>query len=263
MVVVLSFDEETRFCQPFQDGGPGIGGGHTGKLARLRGHEPVEPDHRETGEPVAHAYLPVVRVVPGRDLESAGAEADVHVLVGDHRHLTPRERHHCHLADKTPVSGVFGIDRDGSVAEDRLRAGGSHRQRFARSGDRILHVVELSGLVLVLHFEIRDGGPTAGAPVDQVDIAVDVTLLVERHEDLGYGLPVSVVHREPLGLVVAGATQALELVDDRGPVLPTPFPDAPLELLAADILFAQPLTGQLPLHLVLSGDARVVCAHDP
>ncbi len=212
---------------------------------------------------MAHADLPVVRVVPGGDLERPCSELDVHVLVRNDGHFAPYERHHRVLAHELAVAGILGIDRHRGVAQDGLRAGGGDGQCLRRPHDGVSDVVELRGSILVLHLKVRDGRPAPHAPVDQVHVAVEVTLLVEGDEDLGDGLLVILVHGEALTLVVAGTSEALELVDDGGAVLLAPLPDPLLESLAADVLFAEPLLGELALHLVLGGDTGVVGPHDP
>ena len=69
-------------------------------LARLVGHVPVEADHGDLGEAVAAPDLEVVRVVARGDLERAGAEGEVDVVVGHDRHVALGQRHDRALADQ-------------------------------------------------------------------------------------------------------------------------------------------------------------------
>ena len=66
--------------------------GEPGEAPGGLGHAPVLADHGDLLEPVAAADLEVVRVVAGRDLERAGAELRLHVLVGDDRQPPADER---------------------------------------------------------------------------------------------------------------------------------------------------------------------------
>ncbi len=59
----------------------------------LGGHLAVEADGRDNGQAVAVADLEVERVVPGRDLEGAGAELRLDGVVGDDRHQTANDGH--------------------------------------------------------------------------------------------------------------------------------------------------------------------------
>ena len=77
------------------------------------------------------------------------------------------------------------------------------------------------------------------------------------------GARISLVHREALVLVVAGAAEPLELLDDRRAVLLPPLPDLLDERLATEIVLGLALLGQLLLDLHLRGDAGVVGAEDP
>jgi hypothetical protein len=54
-------------------------------LPRRLGHAPVLADHGHLLEPVGTADLEVVGIVAGRDLERAGPELGIDVIVGDDR----------------------------------------------------------------------------------------------------------------------------------------------------------------------------------
>ena len=76
---------------------------------------------------------------PGRDLQRAGAELGLDVLVGDDLQLAPDERQDRLLADQPPVALVVGMDRDRGVGEHRLGPHGRDRDRAAsptRAGSR-------------------------------------------------------------------------------------------------------------------------------
>ena len=91
-------------------------------LGRLVGDEAVLADGRERLEAVLAPDLEVVGIVAGRDLERAGAELDVHVLVRDHRHLAADQRQHHVLADRVLVALVTRVHGHRDVREHRLRA---------------------------------------------------------------------------------------------------------------------------------------------
>ena len=167
------------------------------------------------------------------------------------------------LPTRCGVALVIGIDRDGGVAQHRLRPGRGDDQVFVLPDDRIAQIIKLVVLLLVLDLEVGERRMAAGAPVDHVFVAIDIALLVEGREDAVDRLDVTLVEGEALALVIEGAAHPLQLVDDGGTVLAAPLPDPLLELFAADLLARQPLAGQLLLDLVLGGDAGVVGAADP
>ena len=79
------------------------------RLGRGVGDRPVLADHGDLVEPVLAADLEVVRVVARRDLERAGAELGVHVLVGDDRQPAAHQRQDRRLADQPRVALVAGF----------------------------------------------------------------------------------------------------------------------------------------------------------
>ena len=108
--------------------------------------EPVEPlegpvrgDHaalvhdRHGRQRVAAADLEVVGVVRRGDLDRAGAERRVDVLVGDDRDPAAGERQLDLRADQVRVALVGGVDGHGGVAEHGLRPGGGDHDRSSPS----------------------------------------------------------------------------------------------------------------------------------
>ena len=197
------------------------------------------------------------------DLDRPGAEAHIHVAVGDHRDPAVHEGEDDGLAHRRPIPFVRGINRHGRVAEHGLGPGRGHLDVAAPVLIRIAEVPEAAGMFLVLDLHVGDGRPALGAPVDEVAAPVDQALFVEPQEDLPHRRGAALVHREALALPVAGASEPLELLDDGAAVLFLPGPDPLEEAFAAQFLLAPALPGQFPLDHGLRGDARVVRARQP
>src|SRR5215217_1613024 len=223
----------------------------------------VLADHADLVEPVLAPDLEVGGVVPGRDLERAGAELGIHVLVGDHGQPAADQGQDRRLADQPRVALVARIDRDRGVGQHRLRphGGDGDRPRARLQGvvDRVEGV--LDGALLDL--EVRDRGAQSGVPIDHVVVAVDEPLLEQVGEHDGDRALVVVVHREAFVLVVERRAEALELLGDGGAVQAPPLPDALDEALAPDLLLGLALLRERLLDLALDRDAGVVGAVDP
>ena len=256
--------DQPLLAQRGHDGGRGVAGGQA--LVRLPGrrvHAPVLADHGDLLELVAAADLEVVGVVAGRDLERAGAELGVDVLVGDDRQAPADERQRAEPADQLAVAVVVGMDRDGGVGEHRLRAHGRDREGPVAVLERIVDLIEGVGDLPVDDLEVRDRGARPRVPVDEVVVAVDEALVVERDEDAVDGAHVALVEREALVLVVAGGAEALVLLDDLPAVALAPLPDPLEEGLTAELVAGCPLRAELLLDHHLGPDAGVVRAEDP
>ncbi len=192
-------------------------------LARLGGHAPVLADHRDLVEFVAQADLEVVGVVRGGDLQLAGAEVPLDVLVGDDRQVASDQRQDRRAPDQLAVALVVWVDRHRGVAQHRL---GAHRgDRHAPPAlDVVANRVQRVGLAALLDLQVGDRRARAGVPVDDVAVAVDEALLVQRHEHRDHRAVVVLVEGEALFGVVARGPQPLELLDDRVPVVLAPLP---------------------------------------
>jgi hypothetical protein len=233
------------------------------EVAGLLVERAVRVEHDDGREPVAAPHLEVVRVVRGRDLERAGAELRVDVLVGDDRDLAADERQHGHLADQVRVAAVLRVDGHRDVAEQRLRTRGRDRDELLGAGHRVLHVVERGLAVDVVDLLVGDRGAAVGAPVDHVVPAVDEPLLVQPDERRGDRARARLVHGERLARPVDRHAEAAHLAEDEPAVLLLPLPRAAHELLAAEVVAGDAVLLELRLDHVLGGDSGVVHARDP
>jgi hypothetical protein len=84
---------------------------------------------RRHRQPVPAADLEVVRVVRRGDLERAGAEARVDVLVGHDLDHASDQRQLDLATDQVRVALVVGVHGDRGVTQHRLDAGGGHHDR--------------------------------------------------------------------------------------------------------------------------------------
>src|SRR5207245_10239732 len=67
--------------------------------------------------------------------------------------------------------------------------------------------------LLALDLEVGEHRLAARAPVDDVVVAVDQSLVVQAHEHLAHGARQPLVHGEAQARPVAGGTELLELTD--------------------------------------------------
>ncbi len=233
-----------------------------GVLLACFGDAPVGPDRLDGIELVVTADLEVGDVVGRRDLEGAGAEIGLDALVGDDGQAAPEQREDGRAADDVGVAAVRRVHGHRRVPQHGL--GTRRRDRDAAPAlEVVADVVQVTLVDDVRDFEVADRRAAARAPVDQIRVLVDVSLAVQRDEDLEDGADVALVEGEALALVVAGTAQALELVDDVAAVLLAPGPDAFGERLATEVFLRQTLSAQLLLDDVLGGDPGVVGAGQP
>jgi hypothetical protein len=219
---------------------------------------------RTTVLPITSLYdEEVVGVVGRRDLERAGAELHVHILVGDDGDLAVHEGQDHGLADHVLVARVIGVHGHGRVAEHGLGPGGGDGDAALpfRVGIRDPPQAALHGAVL--HLVVGQRGAVEGAPVHHVLTAVDEALLVEAGEDLEHRVRQSLVHGEPLAAPIEGRAEPAKLLVDDGEVLLLHLPDPIDELLAAQFVAVRALGVEHALDHALGRDAGVVGAGLP
>ena len=167
----------------------------------------IQREHADDGQAVPLAYRVVVGVMRGRDLDDAGAEVLVHVIVGNHRNAAAAQRQHDLLAYQVLVTRVLGVHHHGHVAQQGFRPGGGNRQRAAvgqrlacRVSQRVADVPHEAVFFLAFNFQVAHGGFQDRVPVHQAFAAVNQALLVQLDKGRGHHARHLGVHREVLVL---------------------------------------------------------------
>ena len=232
---------------------------------------------------MAPGDLVVVEVVGAGDLDRAGAEVGVGVLVGDDRDQPVGERQLDHLADDRGVARVGGVHGDRAVAEHGLGPGGGDRDVVAglaegdgavgvlldvlvglAVGEAVLEVPHVARDLDVLDLEVGDRGLEVRVPVDQALAAEDQAAVVELDEGAQHRVVEARVHGEAVAREVEAVAEAAGLLEDGAAGLLLPLPDLGDEGLAAHLAAADVAGGgELALDDHLGGDAGVVEAGLP
>ncbi len=126
-------------------------------------------------------------VMAGRNLEGAGAEGHVHVLVGNNGQPASQYGQNGCLAYEVGIAFVIGMDADSSVAGNGLGPGCGYDNALVGSFYMIADFPEAAFFVRMLHFIVGKGRMAAGAPVDDILAAVDKAFVVELDKDLAHG----------------------------------------------------------------------------
>ena len=219
--------------------------------------------HADRGQALPLAQSKIVGVVRRRHLHRAGAEVAAHPTVGHDGNLAPGQRQAQHLAVQVSIALVVWMYRYGYVAQHgfRPRGGDGNKARFAHDG--VANLPQLALLLLVDHFQVRDSGLAARAPVDDIGAAIDQPLFMQPDEGFAHGRGARLVHGEVFARPVDAGAQPPHLVEDGGAVMLLPLPDALHKGFAAQLLARFVLFGELPLHHQLGGNAGVVGARQP
>ncbi len=236
---------------------------HAGILAAMLIQRSVVVENVDALEVVLHAQVVVVDVVGGGDLQGAGAELAVHILVHDDGHHAAHAGHDDALALEPRVALVLGMDAYGGVAHDGLGTGGGHHDVAVLALHIVAQVEQLAVAFLVDDLLVADGGEGLGVPVDHAHAAVDEPLVVEVVEYADHALVAHIVHGERGAVPVAAGAQLAELLQDDAAVLLLPFPRVLQEVLAREAPLVDAAFGKHLHDLGLGGDGGVVGARHP
>ncbi len=217
----------------------------------------------DDGQVMALADLIVVQVVRGRDLDHAGAEFAVDIVVGDDGDLAVGQRQAHGLADQCGVALVFRMHHHRDVAQQRFGPRGGDRQVARAVRERIVDVPQRAVLFLADHFKVGHRGHQDRIPVHQALAAIDQTLFIELDEHAAHRSRHFRVHREIFARPVDRGAQAAHLAGDGRAGLFLPFPHALDEFLAAEVVARQFLRVELAFDHDLRGNACMVGTGQP
>ena len=264
MLVVLDLNEVAAFLEVLNNRLAALVAVHALVLAAVCVDGRVLVEHEDLLEVVTLTHLEVVRVVARRNLDAAGAELHVNVLVAEDRDLAVHDREDAGLADEMLVALVVRVDRDAGIAHEGLRTGGRNDQIARAVCERVADVPQLARLGLVLNLGVGKRGRAVRTPVDDAVALVDQALVVQVYENFPDCLGAALVHREALALPVTGRAELFQLADDAVAELVLPVPDTLQKFLAAEVITGLALLlAEVLLDLDLGCDAGVVGARHP
>ena len=198
-----------------------------------------------------------------RYFHCAGTELGLRQFIGNDRNLAIHQRQQNFLPMQVRIAFVFGIHSDGRIAQHGLRTSRRHRDEFRTPHHRITDLPQLAHNFFVLHFDVRDCGPTIRTPVHDVLPAINQPFLIQPDEYLAHRPREILVHGEVLAVPVHRRAQPLHLVENRATVELLPLPHPLDKLLPPHRDSRLALAAQLPIHHHLRGDAGVIGPGQP
>ena len=157
---------------------------------------------------VALPHFIVIEIMGRRDLDAAGAELRVHVVVGYHRDGAVRQgQFHC-LPHQFPVTLVVRVYRHRSVAQHGFGTRRGHHQTAVAVAARVADVPEMPFFLFGQHLQVGDGRVQHRVPVHQPLAAVDEALVVQADKHFLHRMGKPFVHGETLPAPVHGRAQA-------------------------------------------------------
>ena len=149
-------------------------------FARFRQHRAAIADHPDRRQTVALPHLKVVGIMGRRHFDRAGAERRIDILIGDNRQFPSDNRQDELAADHVCIAFIRRIDSHCGIAEDRLRSGSRDCYKFIRVVlQRIAHVVQLAGRLLMLHLDVRQSCVAARTPVGDAFALINQSFFIQ------------------------------------------------------------------------------------
>src|SRR4030095_3851488 len=112
---------------------------------------------------MARTHLVIVEVVSRGDLDAAGAELRIDVVVGDHGGAAAGERQADALSDQLPVAFVLRVHGYGDIAQHRFRTRGCDDHAASIVNQRGANLPKRTVLFLAVDLEVGDRSAERGA----------------------------------------------------------------------------------------------------
>ncbi len=221
------------------------------------------------GENVVHrqvmtlADLIVIEVVCRSNLDAAGTELRLNVVIGDNRNTAANDGQNQFLANKMLVTIIIRMNGNGAVTEHGFRSGCRNHQVAIAGCQWIAEMPKVAVFIGRQHFEIGQGRVQHRVPVDETLAPINQSFVVQLHEYLADSFGQTFVHRKTISTPVHGCAKATGLIGDLTAGFVFPGPDALDKFFTTKIVFRQAIVIQDSLHDHLCGNASVVHARLP
>ena len=103
---------------------------------------------------MACANFIVVGIMPGGNFQRPGTKFTRHIFIGNHGYFTSQDWHDHIFTDEFLITLILGMHGHRRIAQNRLRAGGRHRDVFIAPCQHIPEIIQLALLFAVFHLQI-------------------------------------------------------------------------------------------------------------
>ncbi len=214
MIVILHFNQSAFRLKILNDLFAAFIAVHTAVFAPALGNMAVIRHNIYDLQIMTEADFIVIRIMRGCDLYNAGAELNVHIIIGNNRNLSVHDRQNQRFADDILIAVIIWIYGNRRIAEHGLRPCGGKLNIAAAIFKRITQMPEMACLILVLHFRVRNRGFAVRAPVYHSFALIDQTFIVEIYKDFLNGFGTAFVHRETFPVPITGRAHFFKLFYD-------------------------------------------------
>ena len=269
MGIVLYFNEKPHLIQFLYDCFPCLVAIHTTELSTVFIDGRIIIQDIDLRQIMTLSDLKVVRVMGRRDLNHTGTEFHIYISVCHHRNFPVYNGKHQLLSDNILISVIIRIYRNSSITQHGFRSGRCKLYKSCGAytavilDHRILDMPEMSCLLCVFNFSVRNGGITYRAPVDNTASLVDPAFFVHFTEHFGYGFITALIHSKAFSVPVTGGTELFQLADDPSAILLLPLPGPLKKAFPPKIFLTDTFFLQLLYDLDLCRNAGMVCSGLP
>ena len=212
---------------------------------------------------VPQTNFKVVGIMGRCHLDASSAELHLRIVIGNNRNFFVHQGQNDFLAHDSAIAFIVGIDTDTGISQHSLRTGSSHNHFPAAVSQRITDMPQMARLVHILHFCIRQGSDTVGAPVDNSAALVYQTFFIQGNKHFPDSFGATLVHSKAGTIPIAGGAQFLLLLHNPVSVFIFPIPHPFQELLPAQIITGQAFFSEFLFHLDLCSNTSMVNAGHP
>ena len=227
-------------------------------LRRMVVEPRVRGKHVDRRQRVAGTDGVIVEVMRRRDLQTAGSEGRIHVLIADDRNVAGTQRQSHRMSDQVAIALILRVHGHGGVTQHGFRARRGDDHVPGTIAERIAQIPQVAVFFLRQHLQVRERRAQHRIPVHQPLAAINETFFVQAHERLDDPCGKPRVHRKALARPIHRRPESTHLTRNRAAGLLLPLPDAGDEFLARQVgaLLAGGIELAFDHHLC--GDSGVV-----
>ena len=183
---------------------------------------------------VTNTHLKVVGVMCCSNFYCAGSEFWIDKFISNDWNHSVHKWQPDFLANHVLVTRIIWVDCNCAITKHCLRA--SRCDRDLHIAFAICYLYELTSIILMFYFNIREGCKTTWTPVDDALGAIDKSSIIKALKDCQYRFGETFIHRESLARPINAITKSLHLSEDRSARFGLPLPHLFDECFATEIV---------------------------
>ena len=143
------------------------------------------------------ADLIIILIMCGGNLQCAGPEFMIHIIIAYERDLPVYQGNDHHFPMQMLIPGIFRVHRNGGITQDGFRPGCGNHNSGLIPDHLVPYIIQFGLNLQVVHLLIGNSRFGLWIPVDHANPAIDISFIKEVNKNADHRFIINIIHSEP------------------------------------------------------------------